>query len=175
MMNSEVSPLMINLFDSDLVQRIVKEGRVYIRKAQPVLAEQIIEKQKVVTVIPDGGVESIVEANPADWIITGSKGERFVVTNDKFKSLYNTNAENEYVPRAYKIIALRNPFNKSIRIVAPWSSPEHLSHQYGNEEAILVLTIDECGTITDNRYLIGDQEMLVSNYELLGSFQGLAI
>lgn len=155
----------VNLFDLEIVRKIQEEGFIYLRKIEPIVgAQQVTENQIVKTQLPDETIEAITEAESGDWVITGSKGEKFVLTNEKFGDRYYKKTEGVYIPKEQKIIALRNPFNEPIKIIAPWSTSEKQEYEYGSEKAIMVISLDEHGQYTNDRYLIGDEEMLLSNY-----------
>lgn len=164
--SKENRPREIDLFSEELENQIKREGQIYLRKIEPIVgAEQVHNAQKVQTILSDGTLESEVEAQPGDWIITGSKGERFVFKDAKFKDLYDERTEGVYVPKKRKIIALKNPLGEPIRIVAPWSTSEKQEYQDGSEKAMLVLSLNEYNQLTKDRYLIGDEELLLNNYK----------
>ncbi|MDQ5928639.1 MAG: hypothetical protein QG594_413 [Bacteroidota bacterium] len=162
---TEREPKIVDLFDPEIVRRIREEGFIYLRKIEPIVgAQQVIENQMVKTQLPDETIEAITEAESGDWVITGSKGEKFVLTNEKFEDRYDEKTKGVYIPKEQKIIALRNPFNEPIKIIAPWSTFEKQEYEYGSEKAIMVISLDEHNQYTNDRYLIGDEEMLLSNY-----------
>jgi hypothetical protein len=47
---------------------------------------------------------------------------------------------------------------------APWGTPENPAYQEGGEKCYLVVSLDETGAFTADRYIIGDEELLLSNY-----------
>jgi hypothetical protein len=144
---------------------LMTQGKIYKRKIKPIRgAEQVIRETRVETKLPDGTSESVQDAKTGDWIITGSKGERFVFTDKKFKDLYESNPQGEWVPRKRTIIALHNPFGENVRISAPWGTPENPAYQDGSSKAMLISEISPDGNLTTDRYIIGDEEMLLNNY-----------
>lgn len=159
--NAEKQPVLADLFSEEFETCFKTNGKVYRRKIEPIRgAQQIAEATVVETRLPDGTLESTQEAKSGDWIITGSKGENFVFTDKKFQSLYNSNGTGGWVPKERKIVAISNPFGQSVRINAPWGGT-----QDGSEKAVLVAEIGPDGSMTKDRYIIGDEEMLLSNYE----------
>lgn len=141
-------------------------GRIYQRKIEPIRgAEQVQVAQTIKTIVPGGTVESEVAANPGDWIVTGSKGERFVLTNGKFMGLYTQQADGSWLPQKRQIVAVKNPHSEAISIIAPWSKPEKPEYQHGDANCMLVVGLDKNGSMTDDRYIIGSEEMLLNNYE----------
>ncbi|MDE1975209.1 MAG: hypothetical protein KGI49_01720 [Patescibacteria group bacterium] len=168
----ENEPMSVDMFSEELERLFRSNGRVYVRKIEPIKgASQVKEKSKIETRLPDGTLESVQEANSGDWVITGSKGEEFVFTNKKFHDLYEDRGAQQYVPRKRKIIAMPNPFGRSIRIQAPWGTPEIPAFQDGGERCMLVASLDDDGSMTKDRYIIGDEEMLLNNYTIEDSDQ----
>ena len=154
----------IDLF-SKLIEEQLLAGTVYKRKIEPIKgAQQVSEQIMIETRLPDGTLESTQNANPGDWIITGSKGEKFVFSDTKFQSMYNLDGQGGWIPKERKIVAIPNPVGTPIRISAPWGTPEKPAFQDGSEKAILAAEIGIDGQITKDRYIIGDQEMLLNNY-----------
>jgi len=164
--STESEPVFIDTKGQDLIDRWRVSGRLYKRKIEPIKHAQKLEAEELVeTRLPDGTQESSKLGKPGDWKITGSKGEQFVFSQAKFDSLYEADGQGGYVARERKILALKNPFNKPIRILAPWSTHEEPATQDGSENCMLVVSLDENGELTSDRYIIGDEEMLLSNYE----------
>lgn len=169
MQESIEKPQSIDLFSSELENLFANQGKVYLRKIEPIKeARQVSETTVVETILPDGTIESTQEANVGDWVITGSKGEEFVFTNSKFQNLYEDHGNGQYLPRERKISAILNPFKKAVRISAPWGTPEKPAFQDGGGKCILVAELSSDGTLTRDRYIIGDEEMLLNNYSPLG-------
>lgn len=163
---NESAPRLIDLFDHETESKIRMEGQLYLRKIEPIKsARQVTSEETVETGFPDGTIESKVDAKIGDWVITGSKDEQFVFTDEKFHSLYDKNIIGEYVPKKRKILALQNPFNQPIKITAPWSTTEKKEYQDGTEKAMLVLSLDGYNQLTNDRYLIEDKETLLNNYK----------
>jgi hypothetical protein len=160
-------PRLVEMFSDEVETKLKNDGLVYRRKIKPIVnAEEVTQTINVYTILPDGTKESSVEAKPTDWIITGPKGERFVFTKTKFDELYIKDDLDGYIPRERKIIALKNPFNTNIRISAPWGTSEKPAYQDGSEKCFLIVGLDENGNKTKDRYLIGDEELLIANYEI---------
>ena len=161
----EKLPKMVDLFGSEMETKIKNEGQIYQRKIEAIRgAEQVTEPQTVETHLPDGTLESSVEAKPGEWIITGAKGERFVFGAKKFDGLYESDTKGGYVPRERRIVALKNPFGEAVKISAPWGTPENPAYQEGSQKCYLAVSLDGSETFTSDRYIIGDEELLLSNY-----------
>ena len=164
MPNPEREPSLIDLFSAGMEAKL-REGKVYRRKIEPIRgAKQVTEPTPVETRLPDGTLESTQDANAGDWIITGSKGEQFVFTDKKFQGLYESDGKGGWLPRERKIVAIPNPVGLPVRISAPWGTPEKPAYQDGSDKAMLVAELSPDGTLTKDRYIIGDQEMLFNNY-----------
>lgn len=95
-------------------------------------------------------VETINTANPGDAIITGKKGERYVVSAEDFGKLYEPLADEDgvtsdgrYLPRNV-VKCMENPTGQEIIIDAPWGG-----EQTGGADCMIV----ESQTNGD-RYLI---------------------
>lgn len=172
----EKKPRFIDLFSQELENKLKTEGKIYRRKKEPIQgARQVTEATVVETRLPDGTIESTRDAKPGDWVITGSKGERFVLTDKKFHSLYESDDNGAWIPREWRIIAIPNPFGESVRISAPWGTPEKPAYQDGSEKAMFVAKLSSDGTMTENRYIIGDYEMLLNNYDSAENNVGLDV
>ena len=167
----EQEPQFIDLFSVELEDQL-RMGQKYKRKIEPIKgAEQVAKDCSVQTILPDGTIESEQDARLGDWIITGSKDERFVFTDKKFHSLYETDGEKNWIPRERKIVAIHNPLGRSIRISAPWGTPEKPAYQDGSNQAMLVAELSADGNMTMDRYIIGDEEMLLNNYVPVENFE----
>lgn len=163
MHKAEREPQLIDLFSEEYENKFRTEGTIYKRKIEPIKgARQVAEAEKetIVTKLPDGTVESSQDANETDWVITGSKGEEFVFTDTKFHGLYDSDGKGGWIPKERKIVAIQNPTMAPVRINAPWGGA-----QDGSEKAMLVAEIAADGSYTKDRYIIGDIEMLLSNYD----------
>ncbi|MEI6490610.1 MAG: hypothetical protein WCO16_02495 [bacterium] len=164
-MESIKEPQSIDLFGAELEDLLLNNGKFYIRKIEPIKgARQATGTEVIKTYLPDGTLESTQETKAGDWIITGSKGEEFVFTNSKFNDLYENGGNGQYIPRERKIVAIKNPFGKSVRISAPWGTKEKPAFQDGTEKCMLVANLTPDGSLTNDRYIIGDEEMLLNNY-----------
>ena len=165
--SSEDQPQIVDLFNLGMELKIRNSGKLYKRKIEPIRgAEKVTEGQTVETFLSNGVQESVVDAKPGDWIITGAEGEKFVFTAKKFIDLYISDGQGGYLPKNRKVMALKNPFGKQIKIVAPWSTKESPAYQEGDEHCFVVASLDDLGDFTGDRYLIGNEELLLSNYRL---------
>lgn len=95
-------------------------------------------------------VETINTANPGDAIITGKKGERYVVSAEDFGKLYEPLADEDgvtsdgrYLPRNV-VKCMENPTGQEIIIDAPWGG-----EQTGGADCMIVES-----QVNGDRYLI---------------------
>ncbi len=79
--------------------------------------------------------------------------------------MYTVDEDGSVTPRERRVLAMQNPYGTPVRIEAPWSTPENPQTQDGTPEAMLTFGLDDAGELTDDRYIIGDREMLLANYE----------
>ena len=75
-------------------------------------------------------VETVNTANPGDAIVTGKKGERYVVSAEDFSKLYEPLADEDgvtsdgrYLPRNV-VKCMKNPAGQEIIIDAPWGGEQ---------------------------------------------------
>lgn len=165
---NEGEPRWVDTNSDEVVSLWKEEGRIYQRKIEPIRgARQVADPETVVTIIPGGVTESTTDAKPGDWVITGAQGEEFVFTNSKFEGLYTSDEEGVYMPRERRVVAIPNPYNKPISVTAPWSTPDKPELQNGDANCRLVASLDDQGELTNDRYIIGSEELLLSNYEIV--------
>ena len=95
-------------------------------------------------------VETINTANPGDAIITGKKGERYVVSAEDFDKLYEpltdengVITDGRYLPKNV-VKCMKNPTSQEIIIDAPWGGK-----QTGGADCMIVES-----QINGDRYLI---------------------
>mgnify|MGYP000884676057 FL=1 len=95
-------------------------------------------------------VETINTANPGDAIITGKKGERYVVSAEDFDKLYEpltdengVITDGRYLPKNV-VKCMKNPTGQEIIIDAPWGGK-----QTGGADCMIVES-----QINGDRYLI---------------------
>ena len=95
-------------------------------------------------------VETINTANPGDAIITGKKGERYVVSAEDFDKLYEpltdengVITDGRYLPKNV-VKCMKNPTGQEIIIDAPWGG-----EQTGGADCMIVES-----QINGDRYLI---------------------
>lgn len=110
--------------------------------------------QEIKTIITEedgtGRVETVNTANPGDAIVTGKKGERYVVGAEDFGKLYEPLADEDgvtsdgrYLPRNV-VKCMENPTGQEIIIDAPWGG-----EQTGGADCMIVES-----QINGDRYLI---------------------
>jgi len=157
---------MVDLFSLEMEEKLKTEGKIYHRKIESIRgAEQATRPQTIETHLPDGTLESTVDAKEGEWIITGSKGERFVFSQKKFDGLYDSDGKGGFVPKERRVFAMANSSGGAVRIYAPWGTSEKPAYQDGSGKCFFVASLDESGNFTSDRYIIGDEELLLSNYE----------
>ncbi len=95
-------------------------------------------------------VETINTANPGDAIVTGKKGERYVVSAEDFSKLYEpltdengVITDGRYLPKNI-VKCMKNPTGQEIIIDAPWGG-----EQTGRADCMIVES-----QINGDRYLI---------------------
>ena len=154
----------LDLFSANFESRLTDNGKVFVRKIEQVIVRQAIESEVVDTYMSDGTLETSVIAGKGDWVITGPKGEEFILTDEKINDLYVRTESGDFVTKARKIIALKNPTGTKIRIKAPWGTDEKPVYQYGGTDCVVAVGLTEYGALTDNRYIIGEEDILLSNY-----------
>lgn len=164
----ENKPATLDLLSAEWENIFLKKAALYRRKIQPLLkADRVLEPCTVKTILPNETLESSVEAQPGDWIIVGAENEKFVLTSEKFNHLYTLDVNGNYLPHERKILAIKNPHKKPIRIHASWSTADNPSYQEGDQNCFLVASVDSAHNLTKDRYIIGDETLLLSNYELV--------
>ena len=115
--------------------------------------------QEIKTIITEGDgtkrdrtkrVETVNTANPGDAIVTGKKGERYVVSADDFRKLYEPLTDENgkitdgrYLPKNI-VKCIKNPTGQEIIIDAPWGGK-----QTGGADCMIVES-----QINGDRYLI---------------------
>ena len=95
-------------------------------------------------------VETVNTANPGDAIVTGKKGERYVVSADDFRKLYEPLTDENgmitdgrYLPKNI-VKCIKNPTGQEIIIDAPWGG-----EQTGGADCMIVES-----QINGDKYLI---------------------
>lgn len=110
--------------------------------------------QEIKTIITEGDgtkrVETVNTANPGDAIVTGKKGERYVVSAEDFSKLYEplkdengAITDGRYLPKNI-VKCMKNPTGQEIIIDAPWDGK-----QTGGADCMIVES-----QINGDRYLI---------------------
>jgi PGDYG protein len=162
----QTEALLVDLFSYEIEEKIRNDGEIYERRIIPLRgAKQLNEPQTVETDLGEGSVETTVKAKAGDWVITGAEGERFVLNTEKFQSRYRPDDKNGYIPREHAVIALKNPFEKPIKIKAPWGE-----YEQGGTDCYLVVSLDNHGKLGNDRYIIGDEKLLLNNYRLIKKY-----
>jgi hypothetical protein len=156
----------IDLHSPEILEQLTAKGELFRRKIEPVRGVREPSEEETIETVVNGIVESTQVAKPGEHkIITGSRGEEFVFSNAKYNSLYTLDEADNVIPRERFIVAMQNPYKESIRTEAPWSTPEDPKFTDGTSEAMLAFSLNDKGELTDDRYIIGDREMLLANYD----------
>ena len=130
-----------------------KHGRVVARKA--------VAGEQVATVLTDGTEETVNNAEAGDYIVTYQTGEQDILHPDTFFNRYNaTNETGSYEAIGY-CKAIKNPFGKSIEIVAPWGQIER-----DDVDCMIVVGCDEHGDKMDKEPYLVAHSSFARTYEL---------
>jgi hypothetical protein len=165
--SQEREPRKISLFTPEAEEIFKNNGEIFRRKVgEPLLhVEQVTETRVVKTILKDGTEETAKTAHPGDWIIKGSEDELMVVDKEKFAKDFELHSNGRYYSKEKLITAVRNPFKEPIKVTAPWSTFDEYILEKGSEECFMIIALDENGKYTNNRYLIGNVNLLLANYE----------
>lgn len=90
------------------------------KKRQLTFDVEIANEPKNVTTIIDGEEETTNKANKGDYILTGSKGEKYVLTPEKFNKRYVMVGSSKAKTKPVKIKAKEYTQNEQIRFMADW-------------------------------------------------------
>jgi hypothetical protein len=110
-----------------------KQGLV---QAHPAAVGESIE-----TVLASGASETTNTANEGDWIVTNPSGEKYIISEQKFKSRYEPTEVADTYKAKGSCRAIPNPFGKPIEIMASWGEP-----QLGDEHCMIADTCDADGS-----------------------------
>ena len=108
----------------EAIQDLWRQSQAKLRhykKFGDVSAVQAQKTTPVVTII-DGVEETKNVANPGDWIVTGAKGEKYVIKDETFRKRYKPSSKHGvYSPigEAYAF-EYKGELGKSINFPAPW-------------------------------------------------------
>jgi hypothetical protein len=165
--SQEREPRKINLFNPEVEETFRNHGEIFRRKIEEPLqyVEQVTETKMVETVLKDGTEETGKKANPGDWIVKGSEGELFVIDKEEFAKEYELQSDGRYYSKEKLITAVKNPYNEPIKITAPWSAFDQYILENGAKNCFMIIVLDENGQYTNKRYLIGNESLLLGNYE----------
>ena len=115
-------------------------------------ARQVIEPERVKTILSNGLLETAREVPVGHWVITNPGGEQYAVSDEKFQNRYEPVGDGHY--RAKGIIrAYQNPTGESVEIMAPWGEK-----QVGDTACWFAAATDKDLNATTDRCLIGGEE-----------------
>jgi len=133
---------------SPAITKLLTNAPVY-EKTATVKARRVTSSQNVTTAFGDF-VETKNTAKVGDWIVTNPDGEEYILTDENFRSKYESSSTAGTFKAIGKIKAIKNPYKKDIEIVAPWGSP-----QFGDANSWLAVSLDSSGKPVDSdRYII---------------------
>jgi hypothetical protein len=154
----ERAPLFVDLHSPEL-EGALRAAPVYVRTAEPLRAVRTVTAPEIIEVrLKDGTLEAREPAQEGDRVITGLEDEQYVLTPERFEAHYQEQEDGSYVPTARRIVALPNPFRRTIQVRAPWGMEQ------GTSKAFLIAELNAHGDLTDERYLIGDENLLLDHY-----------
>ena len=100
-------------------RQITSEEKTYTKRQLTFDVEIAKELKNVVTTI-DGEEETTNKANKGDYILTGSKGERYVLTPEKFNKRYTMIGDNKAKTKPVQIQAKEYIANEQVKFMASW-------------------------------------------------------
>lgn len=122
----------------------------------PVYIKNIIVKirpatqnEKIITILNDGEKETINIAKIGDWIVTNPSNEQYIINNKNYLEHYKETGEAGFYIENNYCKAIKNPFNKPIKINAPWGFT-----QIGDEKCLIVNQCKIDGTFKSDPYLV---------------------
>lgn len=114
-------PPVFSVSDMQSRWREAKQGGLvnYYKKFGTVHARRASDGERITTQI-NGQAETTNTAQSGDWIVTGAKGEQYILSDDKFSTRYAKTAK----PGEYRAVggcfAFELPAGISFRFLAPW-------------------------------------------------------
>lgn len=131
-------------------------------KVGTVVAERMNSKTRIETIVADGFLETVNDAEPGDYLVTNPTGEKYVLKPDVFNKRYESTQEYQVWKAVGLIRAIPSPFNTDIEIDAPWGET-----QRGKANCMIATAIendfDEAG---EERYIIEAEAFLATYMRL---------
>jgi PGDYG protein len=117
--------LKIDRLAHEIALALDNRGKVY-RKIGQVRAKPASTTTLVETVLSDGTRETTNRAQPGDFIVTGTGGEKYVIKRETFFTRYEPKPGTKtiYTARGF-VVAVPNPYNRPIAINASWGEVQH--------------------------------------------------
>jgi hypothetical protein len=138
----------------------VLEAAPIFRKDVIVTARQVSQEEYVKTILEDGTRETSNTALPGNWVVTNPGGESQVLTAEMFDTRYTaTEQPGLFQSQGYSKI-VKNPFDKPIKIVAPWGEI-----QVGSLDCYLAIPCDEAGAFIQTAPYIIDSKSFQVTYK----------
>lgn len=137
-----------------IAEALDRDGKTY-RKSGEFRARRVSIATPVETILADGLQETKNVAIPGDYIVTGPRGERYVVKPDVFAARYERKPGTRDVHLARgEIIAAANPLGRAIHFRAAWGEV-----QTGAADCIIADVLDQGSQKRAGRpYIIGRAE-----------------
>jgi hypothetical protein len=130
------------------ITRLLADDIIYTKFAT-VTVEQVTTQQQVETIVSNGYVETVADAQIGDYIVTNPDGERYILSPEKFASRYIATDVAGVYKATGSVKAIPNPFKTEIEITAPWGTP-----QFGQADCYIAVSVTD-GIVNDkDRYLI---------------------
>lgn len=137
----------INVQDHEFTDQFAK-APIYTKFAT-VEAEFVFKPQKVSTIVGDGFLETEDIAPIGSYIVTNPDGERYILSDEKFRSRYIL-LEGKTYQAIGSIRAFQNTTNENVEILAPWNAP-----QFGQSDCWFAMSLDSDGDmVLKDRYII---------------------
>ena len=136
----------------DRFHSLVLGAATLYRKNVIIQARQVVETERVETVLANGLLETAREVPAGHWVITNPGGEEYAVSDEKFRNRYEPVGDGHY--RAKGVIrAYQNPTGEDVEITAPWGEK-----QFGDAGCWFAAATDADLKATTDRYIIGGAE-----------------
>jgi hypothetical protein len=144
------------------ITKLLENASAY-RKVGTVKAVQVAGgKQKVVTVLQDGYVETENVAHEGDFVVTNPSGEQYVVKESVFNARYVLEDVKIHVYKAKGVIKAFQYTDSDIEVVASWGEKVR-----GKAGCYIAMVFDD-GEYNTDRYLIGEK-VFTETYEKVES------
>lgn len=145
-----MTSVIIDLHHGEFSDRFL--GAAIGQKKAIVEARQTTETEHLDTVLANGLLETTREVPAGHWIITNPGGEEYAVSDEKFKSRYESIGNGKFKAKG-RIRVYLNPTGENVEITAPWGEK-----QFGDSRCYFASAVGENLEPTSDRYIIGHDE-----------------